>query len=172
MTRAVLGLGRPSIKHSRVTASTTAPRNWISSVSGLRIRMYIHFPFFRGRTKSLPRNGNVKRGLGETDLNLSSNIESGALFSLAGTPTEVIVSVGVSFVSGDQACANAASEIGTATFDEIQTQSKALWNEMLSRIEIVVPRTPPSVTELLYSSLYRASLTPVSLSFSKLLSNS
>jgi len=170
MTRAVLGLGRSSTKHSRVTASTMAPRSWISSVSGLRIRMYILFPFFRGRTKSLPRNGIVTRSLGET--HLSVNTESGALFSIAGTPTEVIIRVGVSFVSGDQACANAASEIGTATFDEIQTQSKALWNEMLSRIEIEVPRTPPDVTELLYTSLYRASLTPVSLSFSKLRSNS
>jgi putative alpha-1,2-mannosidase len=136
------------------------------------MRMYILFPFFRGRTKSLPRNGIVTRDLGETHLVIGDAIESGALFSFAGTPTEVIIRVGISFVSGDQACANAASEIGTATFDEIQAQSKALWNEMLSRIEIVVPRTPPDVTELLYSSLYRASLTPVSLSFSKLRSNS
>jgi hypothetical protein len=89
-------------------------------------------------------------------------IESGALFSFAGDPTRVIIRVGVSFISEQQACANAESEIGTATFDQIQAQSKALWNEKLSRIEIDVPHTPPNVTELLYSSLYRASLTPVS----------
>jgi putative alpha-1,2-mannosidase len=89
-------------------------------------------------------------------------VESGALFSSAGEPTQVIIRVGVSFLSEEQACANAESEIGTATFDEIQAQSKALWNEKLSRIEIDVPHTPPNVTELLYSSLYRASLTPVS----------
>lgn len=40
-------------------------------------------------------------------------------------------------------------------------QSKALWNDRLSRIEIDVANTPANVTELLYSSLYRASLTPV-----------
>lgn len=40
-------------------------------------------------------------------------------------------------------------------------QSKALWNEKLSKIEIDVPNTPANVTELLYSSLYRSSLTPV-----------
>jgi putative alpha-1,2-mannosidase len=89
-------------------------------------------------------------------------IEAGALFSFAGDPTQVIIRVGISFLSEQQACANAESEIGTATFNEIQAQSKALWNERLSRIEIDVPHTPPNVTELLYSSLYRASLTPVS----------
>jgi hypothetical protein len=110
------------------------------------------------------RNGVVARGLGETRLSFpDSRIrESGALFSFAGDPTQVIVRVGVSFVSEEQACSNAESEIGTATFEEIQARSKALWNERLSRIEIDVPRTPPNVTELLYSSLYRASLTPVS----------
>ena len=72
------------------------------------------------------------------------------------------IRVGVSFLSEEQACANAESEIGTTTFDAIQAQSKALWNERLSRIEIDVPHTPSNVTELLYSSLYRASLTPVS----------
>lgn len=90
-------------------------------------------------------------------------IESGALFSFVGDRTQVvIIRVGVSFLSEEQACINAESEIGTATFDEIKVQSKALWNEKLSRIEIDVPHTPPNVTELLYSSLYRASLTPVS----------
>ena len=71
------------------------------------------------------------------------------------------IRVGVSFVSEEQACNNAESEIGTATFEDTLAQSKKLWNEGLSRIEIDVPNTPANVTELLYSSLYRASLTPV-----------
>lgn len=112
------------------------------------------------------RNGVVARGLGQTRLNLSVSliggvIESGALFSFAGKPTQVTIRVGVSFVSEDQACSNAESEIGAATFEEILAQSKELWNDRLSRIEIDVPATPANVTELLYSSLYRASLTPV-----------
>ncbi|KAH9998474.1 glycosyl hydrolase family 92-domain-containing protein [Russula compacta] len=110
-------------------------------------------------------NGVVARGLGETRLNLSISliggvIESGALFSFEEGATQVIIRVGISFVSEEQACANAESEIGTTTFEDIHARSKALWNERLSRIEIDVPRTPPNVTELLYSSLYRASLTP------------
>ncbi len=113
------------------------------------------------------RDGHVIRVLGETQLIIPGSpsgdvIESGALFSFAGDPTQMIIRVGVSFLSEQQACANAESEIGTATFDQIQAQSRALWNERLSRIEIDVPHTSPNVTELLYSSLYRASLTPVS----------
>ena len=70
--------------------------------------------------------------------------------------------VGISFVSAAQACQNAEEEIGDASFEDIVSRSKALWNERLSKIEIDVPNTPRNVTEMLYSSLYRASLTPVS----------
>lgn len=108
-------------------------------------------------------------GLGMTHMNLSVNLiggtpyESGALFSFDNEPSTVLIRVGVSFVSEDQACANAESEIGSSTFEEVWDASKSLWNERLSKIEIDVPNTPPNVTEMLYSSLYRASLTPVSL---------
>ena len=106
------------------------------------------------------------KGLGETRLNMSVNLiggiyESGALFSFANQPKTVNIRVGVSFVSEDQACANAESEVGSSTFEEIQSQAKALWQEKLSKIEIDVAGTPANVTEMLYSSLYRASLTPV-----------
>ncbi|KJA20050.1 glycoside hydrolase family 92 protein [Hypholoma sublateritium FD-334 SS-4] len=105
------------------------------------------------------------KGLGQTHLNLSINLiggvyESGALFSYANKPKTVNIRVGVSFRSEEQACANAESEIGNATFEEIEAQAKALWQEKLSKIEIDVPGTPPNVTEMLYSSLYRGSLTP------------
>jgi putative alpha-1,2-mannosidase len=128
--------------------------------------MYAAF-FFGERNIIAHRNGAVTRSYGQTKLNLPFNgfrgvVESGALFSFAENPTQVTIRVGVSFVSEEQACNNAESEIGTTTFEDILSQSKALWNETLSRIEIDVPHTPPNVTELLYSSLYRSSLTPVS----------
>ncbi|KIJ68131.1 glycoside hydrolase family 92 protein [Hydnomerulius pinastri MD-312] len=106
------------------------------------------------------------KGLGQTHLNLSQNLignvpyQSGALFSYDGHPEEVTLRVGVSFVSTDQACANAEEEVGTTSFDDIVNASKALWNEKLSKVEIDVAGTPEDVTEMLYSSLYRASLTP------------
>ncbi|KAH9858665.1 glycoside hydrolase family 92 protein [Lenzites betulinus] len=104
-------------------------------------------------------------GLGQTHLNLTRNLiggvyESGALFSFDGNPEQINIRVGISFVSTDQACANAEEEVGDSSFDDIVAQSKALWNEKLSKIEIDVKNTPANVTEMLYSSLYRASLTP------------
>lgn len=105
------------------------------------------------------------KGLGQTHLNLSLNLiggvyQSGALFSYANRPKTVNIRVGVSFRSEEQACANAESEIGSSTFEEIEAKAKALWLENLSKVEIDIARTPPNVTEMLYSSLYRASLTP------------
>ena len=102
-----------------------------------------------------------------TSLNLTRNLiggvyESGALFSYEGEPTEINIRVGVSFVSIDQACANAEREVGTSSFETIVAQSQALWNEKLSKIQVDLKNTPANITELLYSSLYRASLTPVS----------
>ena len=168
MRPAALGRGRSNTKRSLVTTSTMAHRNWINSASGPWTRLYLSLLLLPASELNFGnRNGHVTRGLGETQLILPDSpsgdvIESGALFSFAGSPTQLIIRVGVSFLSEQQACSNAESEIGSATFDQIQAQSKALWNERLNRIEIDVPHTPPNMTELLYSSLYRASLTPVS----------
>lgn len=102
-----------------------------------------------------------------THMNLSVNLiggtpyESGALFSFSNEPSTILIRVGVSFVSSAQACANAESEIGDATFEEVWDASRRAWNERLRKIEIDVEDTPRNVTEMLYSSLYRASLTPV-----------
>lgn len=106
------------------------------------------------------------KGKGLTTLDLSINLigsqpyQSGALFSYADDPAEIIIRVGVSFISAEQACANAESEVGTATFETIHERAKALWQEKLSRIEIDIARTNNTVVEMLYSSLYRSFLTP------------
>jgi len=62
----------------------------------------------------------------------------------------VILRVGVSFVSADQACANAEEEIGTTSFENIQLASKALWQEKLSKIEIDVANTPTNVRDAVF----------------------
>ncbi|OBZ71008.1 hypothetical protein A0H81_09134 [Grifola frondosa] len=105
------------------------------------------------------------KGLGMTHLNLSINLiggvyQSGALFSYEGNPSQVNIRVGVSFRSVEQACLNAETEVGNSTFEDIMAQSKSLWNEKLSKVQVDLAHTPANVTELLYSSLYRASLTP------------
>lgn len=105
------------------------------------------------------------KGLGETHLNLTRNLigspyQSGALFSFSGQPSQLVFRVGISFRSVEQACSNAEEEVGSATFEDIVSRSKALWNEKLSKIEVDIKNTPANVTEMLYSSLYRSWLTP------------
>ncbi len=107
------------------------------------------------------------KALGQTHLNLSINLiggppyQSGALFSFTNEPEQVNIRVGVSFVSADQACQNAETEVGNSSFEDIMNQSKALWQDKLSRVELDIANTPPNVTEMFYSSLYRSFLTPV-----------
>jgi putative alpha-1,2-mannosidase len=84
------------------------------------------------------------------------------LISYKGTPSSITWKVGVSFRTPEQACANIDSEIGSSSFEDIVAQSKALWNEKLRKIELDLANTPENVVEMFYSSLYRASLTPVS----------
>ena len=109
------------------------------------------------------------KGLGMTHLNLSQNLiggtpyQSGALFSYDDDPEDIILRVGVSFVSADQACTNAVEEIGSRSFEEIVNDSGGLWNAKLGKIEIDLSGTPADIIEMLYTSLYRASLTPVSI---------
>ncbi|KAJ3538305.1 hypothetical protein NM688_g6540 [Phlebia brevispora] len=105
------------------------------------------------------------KGPGQTTLNFTRDLigddyESGALFSFKNDPETVIARVGISFVSVEQACANAENEIGDTPFEDIVAQSKALWNEKLSRIELDLANTPLNVTEMFYSSFYRSFLTP------------
>ncbi|GLB37025.1 putative glycoside hydrolase family 92 protein [Lyophyllum shimeji] len=110
------------------------------------------------------------KGPGLTHLNLTLNLiggiyQSGALFSYdvnspAKASPQIVIRVGVSFRSVEQACANAENEVGDASFEDIQARAKALWQEKLSKVEIDIANTPANVTEMLYSSLYRANLTP------------
>lgn len=111
-------------------------------------------------------NGLDAKGLGVTSLNFTRNLiggvyQSGALVSFKNSPEQVTIRVGVSFKSLEQACANAETEVGDASFEDVQAQSVALWNEKLSKIELDVANTPANVTEMFYSSLYRSFLTPV-----------
>ncbi|KIP11580.1 glycoside hydrolase family 92 protein [Phlebiopsis gigantea 11061_1 CR5-6] len=110
-------------------------------------------------------NGLDAKGLGVTHLNFTRNLiggvyQSGALVSFANEPETVTIRVGVSFKSAEQACANAESEIGSASFEDVVASSVAAWNEKLSKIELDLAGTPANVTEMFYSSLYRSFLTP------------
>jgi putative alpha-1,2-mannosidase len=92
-------------------------------------------------------------------------IQTGAVVSFKQYPTvngldaQITFRAGVSFVSAEQACQNAESEVPAFDFDAVVAQSRALWNEKLNRVQIS-NATNSTVATMLYTSLYRASLTP------------
>lgn len=81
----------------------------------------------------------------------------------------VTVRFATSFISVDQALANMLREIpaATTTFDSVRTETKSIWNTLLSRIQIPaiggVYTTVAEVNDaytMFYSALYRSSLFP------------
>ncbi|KAK0560031.1 hypothetical protein OC861_006435 [Tilletia horrida] len=106
--------------------------------------------------------------------NLSQNyigsdpIQSGALVSFSATPSvaqgdgtlEVLIRIGLSYISPEQACANAEEEIGKDwDFDAVVAASRADWNAKLNRIQLS-PKTNDEVARMFYSSFYRTFLSP------------
>lgn len=103
---------------------------------------------------------------GVSTLNLPGNefdqpLQSGALIGFKGQGS-IRARIGVSFVSAEQACASAELEVPDFDFDKVLHEAKTQWQEKLSTIT-VEPIEGSNATqhkELLYSSLYRAFLTP------------
>ncbi|KAI0339451.1 hypothetical protein BDW22DRAFT_1336332 [Trametopsis cervina] len=89
-------------------------------------------------------------------------IEAGAILQFSGSDT-VLARFGVSFISTEQACANAETEISNWDWDSVQASSSAMWEDVLSRIEIDTTAENATVVELLYSSLYRSHLVPANM---------
>ncbi|KZP16501.1 glycoside hydrolase family 92 protein [Athelia psychrophila] len=73
---------------------------------------------------------------------------------------KVIIRVGVSFVPSEKAYANAESEVGGASVEQVVATSTVLWQEKLNEIEIYVANTLANVTEMFYSSQCRSFSTP------------
>jgi putative alpha-1,2-mannosidase len=70
-------------------------------------------------------------------------------------PTSILVRVGVSFISPEQACSNAESDIPNFDFAGTQARARAQWNELLSRVQVGTEAVDKEIVELFYSSLYR-----------------
>ena len=67
--------------------------------------------------------------------------------------TTILARVGVSFISSDQACANAESEIPDFDFEGVQSASEDQWRELLSRVQVNTTGVDDETVELLYSSV-------------------
>ncbi|KAI0771303.1 glycoside hydrolase family 92 protein [Trametes elegans] len=89
--------------------------------------------------------------------------ELGALLGFAQNgngQTEIFARVGMSFISTDQACNNAESEIPTFDFDGTRSAARAEWNELLGRVQVDTDGVDDDTIELFYSSLYRTHISP------------
>ena len=71
-----------------------------------------------------------------------------------GDDRSVLVRFGVSFLSTEQACSNAESEIPDLDWNTVQSASVSKWEDVLSRVEINTTVEDPTVVELLYSSVW------------------
>ncbi len=70
-----------------------------------------------------------------------------------GSGTSILARVGVSYISSDQACANAESEIPDFDFDGTRQASFDEWNELLGRIQVDTTNVDSNITEVFYSSV-------------------
>lgn len=62
--------------------------------------------------------------------------EAGALYTFPPNTTSVLVRTGVSFISSDQACSNAESEIPDFDFEGTQAAARSAWNEVLGNVNV------------------------------------
>ena len=90
--------------------------------------------------------------------------ELGALLGFnqngANQETGILVRVGMSFISTDQACANAEEEIADFDFEGTRAAARAEWNDLLGRVQVETDGVDDDTIELFYSSLYRSHISP------------
>lgn len=82
----------------------------------------------------------------------------GAVAEFAPLSSPLLLRVGTSFISADQALRNLQNELGDRSFDDVRAEGEAIWNETLGRIEI--GGGTEDQRTIFYSGMYRAHLFP------------
>lgn len=80
-----------------------------------------------------------------------------AIGTYEGSPGEVLVRVGLSPVSEDNALANLEKEAGAADFDAVAAAAKAAWNEQLGCVRI---KADDRTKRIFYTALYHTMIAP------------
>lgn len=80
-----------------------------------------------------------------------------AVGTYAGSPGEVLVRVGLSPVSEENALANLETEAGTVNFDAVAAAAKAAWNEQLGHVRI---EADDRTKRIFYTALYHTMIAP------------
>ncbi|KIJ39487.1 glycoside hydrolase family 92 protein [Sphaerobolus stellatus SS14] len=94
----------------------------------------------------------------------TTGVQAGLILSFTvDNNRSILARFGVSFLSSDQACSNAESEIPTWDWNAVQSSSASKWEDVLNRIQIDTAKENSTIVELLYSSLYRSALVPANL---------
>ncbi|KIY66915.1 glycoside hydrolase family 92 protein [Cylindrobasidium torrendii FP15055 ss-10] len=78
--------------------------------------------------------------------------------------TTILVRVGISLISVDQACSNAEEEIPNFDFESVVRDSEDQWRDILSRVQVEAEGVDEDTVTLLYSSLYRTHVAPADFS--------
>jgi predicted alpha-1,2-mannosidase len=94
--------------------------------------------------------------LDENAAQLDGNKASGVVEFDSGEP--VVMQIGTSFISTEQALQNLNSEVGSKSFEAVRAEGERAWNEQLNRI--TVTGGTQEQLETFYSCLYRAHLFP------------
>ena len=80
-----------------------------------------------------------------------------AIGTYEGSPGEVLVRVGISPVSEENALANLEQEAGTTDFDAVAAAAQAAWNDQLGRIRI---KADDRTSRIFYTALYHTMIAP------------
>jgi putative alpha-1,2-mannosidase len=73
---------------------------------------------------------------------------------------QLLVRVGVSFMSISKACQNAESEIPLFDFEEVRSAARETWKEKLSVIQIDAEDVSFDIQKLFWSGVYRSMISP------------
>ena len=116
---------------------------------------YFAAVFDQGWRRALPtRAGEIVEGQATLD-----GERVGAMAEFAPPPSgQVVLRIGTSFISAEQALRNLEHEVGDRNFDSLRAEGEAVWNETLGRIQVEGGTDDQRRT--FYSCLYRAHLFP------------
>lgn len=107
------------------------------------------------------RAGNQPKSLRITPNGNSPLVPAGAWTQFeAATDDQILVRVGVSFISQDQACNNAETEVPDFGFDKVLQSAEDVWREKLSVIELDATGVSDELQTVFWSGAYRAMISP------------
>lgn len=81
-------------------------------------------------------------------------------FNRPDANNQILARVGVSFISTDQACSNAESEISDFDFDATRTAAEQAWRDKLGVISVNAGGADASFLTIFWSGVYRALISP------------